>query len=62
MATLEEVKEFATEFIKKELDMMQKVSTLTEADVLRFNEWYETNPYYLKLQELLLITKTRKKG
>ena len=29
MTTLEEVKEFATEFIKKELDMMQKVSTLT---------------------------------
>jgi hypothetical protein len=61
MTTLEEVKEFATEFIKKELDMLQKVSSLAEADVLRFNEWYETNPYYLKLQELLLITKTKKK-
>lgn len=53
MSTLEDVKEFAIHFIKIEMEMLQKVSTLSPEDISRFNKWYETNPHYLKLQELM---------
>jgi hypothetical protein len=55
MPSLEEVKEIATEFLEMELYMFQNVSKLNRDDVLRFNEWYETNPHFVKLKELMQL-------
>jgi hypothetical protein len=35
--------------------MFQNVSKLNRDDVLRFNEWYETNPHFVKLKELMQL-------
>ena len=60
MTTLEEAKDFATEFFKRELYMFQKLSELAPNDVALFYDWYETNPFYVKLQELMQIVKKSK--
>ena len=61
LATLDEVKRFADEFLKRQLEMSQMISTLSVDDVNRFNEWYTTNPYHLKLEELMAIIQRQKK-
>jgi hypothetical protein len=59
LATLDEVKQFAKEFLKRQLDMMQMISTLSTDDVNEFNQWYVTNPYYMDLQKLVAITQRK---
>jgi len=59
LATLDEVKAFAEEFLKIQLQMMQMISTLSSDDVNKFNQWYYTNPNYVHLQNLIKIAQRK---
>lgn len=57
MATLEEVKNFASEFLRKELEMLQLIASLNMDQIKEFNDWYKTSPHYKGLGELLRIVR-----
>jgi hypothetical protein len=55
LATLDEVKSFAIGFLKKEIDMLQMISTLDRNEIQEFNNWYKNNEYYNHLQDLVQL-------
>jgi hypothetical protein len=46
MATLEEVKTFATEFLEKGSRMSEMICSLNLEQIKEFNEWYKNVPHY----------------
>lgn len=62
MATLEEVKNIAIEVIEKQIDMMYVLSRLDRNQDEEFNNWYQNNEHYNKLQELAEIIKQAKQN
>lgn len=60
MAILEELKNIAIDVIEKQVDMRYMLSILDRNQSEKFNNWYQNNEYYNKLQELAEIIKQAK--
>lgn len=60
MAILEELKNIAIDVIEKQVDMRYMLSRLDRNQSEKFNNWYQNNEYYNKLQELAEIIKQAK--
>ena len=62
MAILEELKNIAIDVIEKQVDMRYMLSILDRNQSEKFNNWYQNNEYYNKLQELAEIIKQAKQN
>jgi hypothetical protein len=62
LATLDEVKNSAIEFLKKEIDMLAMMSTLNRNEIQEFNSWYKNNEYYNHLQDLVFLVNQAKQN
>ncbi|HET7284395.1 MAG TPA: hypothetical protein VFI70_06885 [Nitrososphaeraceae archaeon] len=62
MAILEELKNIAIDIIEKQVDMRYVLSRLDRNQSEKFNNWYQNNEYYNKLQELAEIIKQAKQN
>lgn len=60
MAILEELKNIDIDVIEKQVDMRYMLSRLDRNQSEKFNNWYQNNEYYNKLQELAEIIKQAK--
>lgn len=60
MAILEELKNIDIDVIEKQVDMRYMLSILDRNHSEKFNNWYQNNEYYNKLQELAEIIKQAK--
>lgn len=60
MAILQELKNIAIDVIEKQVDMRYMLSILDRNQSEKFNNWYQNNEYYNKLQELAEIIKQAK--
>lgn len=60
MAILEELKNIDIDVIEKQVDMRYMLSILDRNQSEKFNNWYQNNEYYNKLQELAEIIKQAK--
>jgi len=54
---LEELKNIAIEVIEKQVDIRYVLSRLDRNQSEKFNNWYQNNEHYNKLQELAEIIK-----
>jgi hypothetical protein len=62
LAILEELKNIAIDVIEKQVDMRYMLSILDRNQSEKFNNWYQNNEYYNKLQELAEIIKQAKQN
>jgi hypothetical protein len=59
---LEEAKRLATNYLEIQLRMAERLSSLSDSDVKKFNKWYKGHPLWTSLPERLFkLNKIRNK-
>jgi hypothetical protein len=60
LGNLEELKSIAEEHMKNQIKIVKMLTTLNMNEIIEFNKWYKTHPYYEESPKLIKSFKEMK--